>query len=424
MLLKEYLSEDFTKDQLIDFARMYDIKNYSGLRKAELIEKIAKDFCNEKIIRNRVAALSEEQLELFRKAGKEGMIVPEYDVIYALWLEKCWLGSFDELTDKFYIFEDVAEVFSKIDNKDFKAEHSKKGWLVKCLGFVSQYYGVAPVEVIFKIFNQKVKCSIEEMTTLISEIPIDMSGVAYLTMYELGLTDWPKDHPLYSKYGLVVDLELIEYEEFDELLDYQMDKEFYIPSVKQVDDLYKYGYETGSLEYKRLKSFLRKKLGFHYDEADFWCAQIWENSYEGESPFEMIQDIAEVCDYFDEELLDEFAGILALAHNSTRVVENRGYTPSEQREIDLKSRPPMSKPPVIVPESTKMAELLEELSEDLAEMGIPLDLDGDADLYSSSMFLNGLDDDPVVVEKKVYPNDPCPCGSGKKYKNCCGKNKR
>ena len=25
------------------------------------------------------------------------------------------------------------------------------------------------------------------------------------------------------------------------------------------------------------------------------------------------------------------------------------------------------------------------------------------------------------VEKKVYPNDPCPCGSGKKYKQCCGR---
>ena len=24
-------------------------------------------------------------------------------------------------------------------------------------------------------------------------------------------------------------------------------------------------------------------------------------------------------------------------------------------------------------------------------------------------------------EKKVYPNDPCPCGSGKKYKQCCGR---
>ncbi|MGI6151031.1 MAG: preprotein translocase subunit SecA [Christensenellales bacterium] len=29
---------------------------------------------------------------------------------------------------------------------------------------------------------------------------------------------------------------------------------------------------------------------------------------------------------------------------------------------------------------------------------------------------------PVRVEKKAGRNDPCPCGSGKKYKNCCGKN--
>ena len=27
----------------------------------------------------------------------------------------------------------------------------------------------------------------------------------------------------------------------------------------------------------------------------------------------------------------------------------------------------------------------------------------------------------VVNEKKIGRNDPCPCGSGKKYKHCCGK---
>ena len=27
------------------------------------------------------------------------------------------------------------------------------------------------------------------------------------------------------------------------------------------------------------------------------------------------------------------------------------------------------------------------------------------------------------AEKKVYPNDPCPCGRGKKYKQCCGRKK-
>ena len=28
---------------------------------------------------------------------------------------------------------------------------------------------------------------------------------------------------------------------------------------------------------------------------------------------------------------------------------------------------------------------------------------------------------PVKVEKRVGRNDPCPCGSGKKYKNCHGR---
>ncbi len=27
----------------------------------------------------------------------------------------------------------------------------------------------------------------------------------------------------------------------------------------------------------------------------------------------------------------------------------------------------------------------------------------------------------IVKDAKIYPNDPCPCGSGKKYKKCCGR---
>ncbi|MCK5684083.1 SEC-C domain-containing protein [bacterium] len=28
---------------------------------------------------------------------------------------------------------------------------------------------------------------------------------------------------------------------------------------------------------------------------------------------------------------------------------------------------------------------------------------------------------PVTAEKKIGPNEPCPCGSGKKLKKCCKK---
>ena len=30
---------------------------------------------------------------------------------------------------------------------------------------------------------------------------------------------------------------------------------------------------------------------------------------------------------------------------------------------------------------------------------------------------------PIIAKEKVGRNDPCPCGSGKKYKKCCGKDK-
>ena len=41
-------------------------------------------------------------------------------------------------------------------------------------------------------------------------------------------------------------------------------------------------------------------------------------------------------------------------------------------------------------------------------------------------FLDGdlVGETPVVREEpKIGRNDPCPCGSGKKYKKCCGKDK-
>jgi preprotein translocase subunit SecA len=35
---------------------------------------------------------------------------------------------------------------------------------------------------------------------------------------------------------------------------------------------------------------------------------------------------------------------------------------------------------------------------------------------------NGEARQPVRKSEKVGRNDPCPCGSGKKYKKCCGVN--
>lgn len=55
-------------------------------------------------------------------------------------------------------------------------------------------------------------------------------------------------------------------------------------------------------------------------------------------------------------------------------------------------------------------------------------LDSFKDSMEKADYYNDLYDDfcmpvqqPIVKEAKIYPNDPCPCGSGKKYKKCCGR---
>lgn len=50
-------------------------------------------------------------------------------------------------------------------------------------------------------------------------------------------------------------------------------------------------------------------------------------------------------------------------------------------------------------------------------------------LYSSEIFTKTItmieeeEETQNISNKKVRPNEPCPCGSGKKYKKCCGANK-
>ncbi len=49
---------------------------------------------------------------------------------------------------------------------------------------------------------------------------------------------------------------------------------------------------------------------------------------------------------------------------------------------------------------------------------IELEPDKPEDITDLEILLNPLK--TKIAEKKVGRNEPCPCGSGKKYKKCCG----
>ena len=79
------------------------------------------------------------------------------------------------------------------------------------------------------------------------------------------------------------------------------------------------------------------------------------------------------------------------------------------------------KRPAVVHVQTE--ERLKELASIFEENGwkytIGLEPDKPEDIIDFEILINPQK--PKIAEKKVGRNEPCPCGSGKKYKKCCGK---
>ena len=64
---------------------------------------------------------------------------------------------------------------------------------------------------------------------------------------------------------------------------------------------------------------------------------------------------------------------------------------------------------IISPRGPEAAAMLDGSREELAKRGIKIDEERIDSMLAGEK------------RKKIGRNDPCPCGSGKKYKNCCGK---
>ena len=77
------------------------------------------------------------------------------------------------------------------------------------------------------------------------------------------------------------------------------------------------------------------------------------------------------------------------------------------------------RPAVINVQTKKRVKELESVfKENGWKYSIELEPDIPEDITDLEILLNPLK--TIIAEKKVGRNEPCPCGSGKKYKKCCG----
>ncbi len=133
---------------------------------------------------------------------------------------------------------------------------------------------------------------------------------------------------------------------------------------------------------------------------------------------------------------DRFIALFSDIHNHSRLQCNRGFTPNEMSALMHRDQTPTQI--TLGPNIRKMiaegtADPLE-MMEGIKELDLPSEelrqnmLREIEDAMARAGMAHKPPENPssganipMWAGKKVGRNDPCPCGSGKKYKNCCGK---
>lgn len=123
--------------------------------------------------------------------------------------------------------------------------------------------------------------------------------------------------------------------------------------------------------------------------------------------------------------LQEFVDLFRQLHNATRMQCNRGYTPDEL----MRMRPAGSNSPTTLTLGPNIRKAIADGTLDAEQLRREIQAaEGPSDALKSSL-LSEIEDAARGQVKPTAPspkspvgrNAPCPCGSGKKYKKCCGR---
>lgn len=360
--LKDIFS-DYTKEDIVEMAKEKGIRGISGCNKDKLIDKLVNFMLQPEVMEKYFLCLCDSELEEFENGAKaDGVFEPENT---GALLNLYAAGYIGMLTDgKVMIPKEVVDVYDVFKGKEFDENRKKVSFLLCCLRTSGILYGIMPFDIFMKIINvnSDIHMSEEDVREAINNIPPEFSDYILVKdkIYHKEL--YPNDRGLLQAQG---------------------DKEYYIPSKDEIIDLGILGYLPNSKELKRFENYLVRRLDATMDEADF-AGRIIQTKICGDCE---MQEIIEVLDDFgfmveSEVLLNQLVRHINELWNDTRMLLNRGFTPNEMAQLERTN---------------------------------PLLGLNQASITKVVSFEN-------IRKNKIYPNDPCPCGSGKKYKNCC-KNK-
>lgn len=348
--------KDYEKRDLIEIAREKGVTGSLGKSKQQVIEKLYSFMMNETEINKYFYCMNAETRKEFQRAiNCKGSYESDNSGLLMDLYKGAYIGLLED--GSIMISEDVKRAYCKLCGKAFEKECDKRSYVLHCLKTSKQLYGIVPVDVFVKLVNSQNEDnrSWSEIHQILKEIPVEYMEFTV------------KNNRLYHK-----DL----YPNDRGLLNAQGNKTYYIPTKEEIIDIGVNGYLSRDKYIQRFQQYLIKKLGAMEDEAEFAVRIIWRlicGDCEMHNIFDVLDDLGLMVD--SEKELNVLVQKINELWMNTRKLLNRGYTPNEMRQQE-------------------------------------------APHFKASMVNNIVNFDEAK-RNKIYPNDLCPCGSGKKYKNCC-----
>ncbi len=293
-------------------------------------------------------------------------------------------------------------------------------WLETCAQAGEFLYGVFPYAILKRMYELKESGEPrEDMIKAVIDSPallLDYMDDPFLPFAQLGYKEGGYFQPTIATKGtdLYRFFEKLEKQgnpyarmhmigdEHSLLVRNQGDVEFYIPTATEIEELVNNGY----IETPQMKALVKEGANEEKLRA------LW--GLYSTDELDMMDAIKEVLGTFDSftdinqinakmRYVNEFM-------NSINLRVRRGWAPEALNE-KLGSRPITA----IRPMSTEAARMYKKMEREGGNLGIQVDYSG------AFTTVRTAGSQGETIRRKIGQNDPCPCGSGKKYKKCCGR---
>lgn len=347
----------YTKDELKEIAKTLSMTGYTKFKKEDLIPYLAENILTEYMLGSYFMNAYNREIKFFENCMEKVISQNEKEQALAEYFLEAGYLFIGE-GNEYIVPSEVKELYKKVNTEGFQRARKRHQLLVGYCFAAVNLYAVVSIKKVVEIFNEQ-----NTAKTHIEEMLLALEKIAERS--DLVVLD-PETMELYNNY-------LYNSKGISVLKEKQGDKPYYIPPrevfLKYADE----DYITPTRESVILESYIMKNLGMEEVEARELCGEISFMLRVGCS----MQYIVNLLKGRGINFTDQLTGgidLLMKLSNTTRVWANRGFTAKEM----------VSRVKTVQKEQ------------------------GDKIL-------------PFAEKGKIYPNEPCPCGSGKKYKQCCGK---